>query len=59
VTSGIRIGFAAITTRGADKRQSVEIAKIIYKYLANKIAKADAIKMVNNITKKLKKVEDL
>jgi glycine hydroxymethyltransferase len=59
VTSGVRIGFAAITTRGADKRQSVEIAKIIYKYLANKIAKADAIKMVNNITKKLKKVEDL
>jgi glycine hydroxymethyltransferase len=59
VTSGVRIGFAAITTRGADKKQSVEIAKIIYKYLANKIAKADAIKMVNNITKKLKKVEDL
>jgi glycine hydroxymethyltransferase len=59
VTSGVRIGFAAITTRGADKKQSIEIAKIIYKYLANKIAKADAIKMVNNITKKLKKVEDL
>jgi glycine hydroxymethyltransferase len=59
VTSGVRIGFAAITTRGADKKQSVEIATIIYKYLSNKITKDEALKLVKKITKKLKKVEAL
>jgi glycine hydroxymethyltransferase len=59
VTSGVRIGFAAITTRGADKKQSVEIATIIYKYLSNKIKKDEALKLVKKITKKLKKVEAL
>lgn len=59
VTSGVRIGFAAITTRGADKKHAVEIAKIIFKYLKNKITKVEAIELVNKITKKLKKVEDL
>ena len=59
VTSGVRIGFAAITTRGADKKQSIEIATIIYKYLSNKITKDEALKLVKKITKKLKKVEAL
>lgn len=59
VTSGVRIGFAAITTRGADKKQSIEIATIIYKYLSNKINKDEALKLVNKITKKLTKVEEL
>jgi glycine hydroxymethyltransferase len=59
VTSGVRIGFAAITTRGASKEQSVEIAMIIYKYLSNKITKDEALKLVKKITKKLKKVEAL
>ena len=59
VTSGVRIGFAAITTRGAGKEQSVEIATIIYKYLSNKITKDEALKLVKKITKKLKKVEAL
>lgn len=59
VTSGVRIGFAAITTRGADKKQSIEIAKIIYTYLANKISSDEAIKLVKKITKKLKKVEEI
>jgi glycine hydroxymethyltransferase len=59
VTSGVRIGFAAITTRGVGKEQSVEIATIIYKYLSNKITKDEALKLVKKITKKLKKVEEL
>lgn len=59
VTSGVRIGFAAITTRGAGKKQAIDIAKIIYKYLGNKITKDEALKLVNKITKKLKKVEVL
>jgi glycine hydroxymethyltransferase len=59
VTSGVRIGFAAITTRGAGKEQSVEIATIIYKYLSNKITKDEALKLVKKITKRLKKVEAL
>lgn len=59
VTSGIRVGFAAITTRGAGKKEAVEIAKIIYKYLKNKITEEKAIELVNKLTKKLKKVEDI
>jgi glycine hydroxymethyltransferase len=58
VTSGVRIGFAAITTRGAGKKQAIDIAKIIYKYLGNKITKEEALKLVNKITKKLRKVEE-
>ena len=59
VTSGVRIGFAAITTRGANKKQSTEIAKIIYNYLANKTFADETMKLVKKITKKLKKVEEL
>lgn len=59
VTSGVRIGFAAITTRGANKKQSTEIAKIIYNYLANKTSADETMKLVKKITKKLKKVEEL
>jgi hypothetical protein len=37
----------------------LENATIIYKYLSNKINKDEALKLVNKITKKLTKVEEL
>lgn len=50
-TSGLRIGFAAVTTRGCTKAQAAHIASIIYMYLGNYITKEQAIKQVKAITK--------
>ena len=59
VTSGIRIGFAAITTRGATKEDAIEIAHIIHDYLSKQIDKNIAISRVKNLIKKFKKVEEI
>lgn len=59
VTSGIRIGFAALTTRGATKFDAINIADIIHDYLLKNISKEEAKIRVENIVKKLKKVEEI
>ncbi|HBF68041.1 MAG TPA: serine hydroxymethyltransferase [Firmicutes bacterium] len=50
-TSGLRIGFAAITTRGCTKMDAKNIAKLIYQYLSNKIDSKKANELVSKITK--------
>ena len=58
-TSGLRIGFAALTTRGCDVFQAEDIAYIIYSYLNNNLLKEYAIKQVKNIIKNLKNIKEI
>ena len=58
-TSGLRIGFAAVTTRGCTKEDAKAIAKLIYDYLSGKVSKDDAANLVRNITSKWKLIEEL
>lgn len=58
-TSGLRIGFAAATTRGATKDDAVKIAKLIHAYLKNEISREDALKEVKAITSSWKKIEEI
>ena len=55
-TSGLRIGFAAVTTRGCTKAQAAHIASIIYMYLGNYVTKEQAIKQVKAVTKTWNKI---
>ena len=41
-TSGLRIGFAAVTTRGCKEEDAKTIATLIHKYLKNEISQSDA-----------------
>lgn len=59
ITSGLRIGFAALTTRGINKEQCSLIADIIYYYLSNKISKKYAKNQVKKITNTLKNIEEI
>lgn len=59
VTSGIRIGLAALTTRGADEEMSREVARIIYGFLTNKVSSDETLKKVKKITKKLKNISEI
>ncbi len=58
-TSGLRIGFAAITTRGCTKEDAKLIARIIHNYLSNSITTEDAIKEVNKMVATWKKIEEI
>lgn len=58
-TSGLRIGFAAVTTRGCSKENAEEIAVLIFNYLSNKISKEEAIKKVTSMTSTWKNIENL
>ena len=40
ITSGVRIGFAALTTRGATEDIARDIARLIYRYLKGEIQKS-------------------
>lgn len=55
-TSGIRIGMAALTTRGLTRVQAIEIAEIIYGYLKKNLSRDESLNRVQTIVKKLKKV---
>lgn len=58
-TSGLRIGFAAATTRGCTAKQAIKIANIIHFYLKG-LKTAYAAKLeVATITKRWLKVEDI
>ena len=58
-TSGLRIGFAAVTTRGCSKEDAKEIARLIFNYLSNKISDEEAKKVVSNLTSKWKNIEEI
>ena len=58
-TSGLRIGCAAITTRGATRIDVIDIATVISLYLDNKISKEEAQKTVNRIVSSWKDISKL
>lgn len=58
-TSGLRIGFAAVTTRGCSISDASEIAKLIFNYLKGNISKEEAEQIVHRITSKWKLIEEL
>lgn len=55
-TSGLRIGFAAITSRGCTINIAIKIAILIHKVLNKEIDEIKAKKEVKKITKKLQKI---
>ena len=58
-TSGLRIGFAAVTSRGCSKVDAKEVARIIYEYLSNKIDANAAKDRVNKLVKNWKQIENI
>ena len=59
ITSGVRIGFAALTTRGLNKDNAIRIATLIHDYLKNKIDRDEALKITTSIVATLRHVEPL
>ena len=58
-TSGLRIGFAAVTTRGCTKEDAKDIGRLIYRYLKNEIDQSEAKQMVSKLVKNWKKIEEI
>ncbi len=58
-TSGLRIGFAAISTRGCTTKDAKAIAKLIYDYLSNNIDEKNAKKSVNEIISNWKLIQNI
>ena len=58
-TSGLRIGFAAVTTRGCTKKDAEDIGELIYLYLSNSISPEEAKKKVKSIVSKWKPIEEI
>ncbi len=58
-TSGLRIGFAAVTTRGCTKKDAEDIGELIYLYLSNSISQEEAEKKVKSIVSKWKPIEEI
>ena len=58
-TSGLRIGFAAVTTRGCTKEEAEEVAIIIHKYLKQELNKEDAKELVKKLTSNWKRIQDI
>ena len=58
-TSGLRIGFAAVTTRGCIKEDAKEIAKLIYSYLKGELSDEEAKAKVKSITSKWKEIQNI
>lgn len=58
-TSGLRIGFAAVTTRGCRYRDVKEIVSIIHNYLSNRITDLVAREQVRSIVDRWQYVEDI
>ncbi len=58
-TSGLRIGFAAATTRGCTKEQAEQIALIIHDYLSKNLDKLSAVHLVKELTNNWKQIQDL
>ena len=58
-TSGLRIGFAAVTTRGCNNDDAKSIAKLIHDYLSNLITKEEALKQVDCLVKSWKDIDEI
>ena len=58
-TSGLRIGFAAITTRECSREDAIKIGKLIHKVLSKKISEEEAKNEVCLLTKSWKKIENI
>lgn len=58
-TSGLRIGFAASTTRGCTSEQAKEIAHLIFDYLKGNITQVEGIKKTLAITSTWRKIEEI
>ena len=58
-TSGLRIGFAAVTTRGCTKEQAEQVAVIIHQYLNKSLIKEKAQSMVKELTSSWKQIQDI
>lgn len=58
-TSGLRIGFAAVTTRGCDIDGANRIGLLIHEFLKNKITKEEAKREVQNIIRHWKDIENI
>ena len=58
-TSGLRIGFAATTTRGCTLDNAKDIAKLIHKYLSSSISKEEALSEVEKIVNSWTKIEEI
>ena len=58
-TSGLRIGFAAVTTRGCTKAQAEQIAYIIHNYLNKSLDKEKAQSMVKELTSSWKLIQNI
>ena len=58
-TSGLRIGFAAVTTRGCSKSDAKEVAELIYNFLSNKMSEEEAKAKVAKLTSSWKNIEEI
>lgn len=56
-TSGLRIGFAAVTTRGCTRKDAIEIGKLIHEVLSKTICVAEAENRVRKIVDRWKDVD--
>ena len=58
-TSGLRLGFAAVTTRGCTKEEAEKVAIIIHKYLRKEINQESAKALVKKLTSNWKQIQDI
>ena len=58
-TSGLRLGFAAVTTRGCTKEQAEQVAFIIHNYLSKQIDKEKALSLVQDLVSNWKQIQDI
>lgn len=59
VTSGIRIGLAAITTRGATEEDAKLIAQLIFNYLKGLVDQTQTLLGVKKLSSRLKNIKDI
>ena len=57
--SGLRLGFAAVTTRGCTKEQAEKVALIIHQYLSKQLNKEKAQSLVKELTSSWKQIQDI
>ena len=58
-TSGLRLGFAAVTTRGCTKEQAEQVAVIIHQYLSKQFDKEKAQDLVSSLVSNWKQIQDI
>ena len=57
--SGLRIGFAAVTTRGCNLEDAIHIARLIHQYLSNQIEKEQAQLEVKEIVSHWENIKNI